>query len=74
MRGEPGPEVIAAFRGGRSDPATPVPGGQGRAFRCGDIFLKPVDDTAEAEWCAETFAAIKGDGFRVPGPIRASHG
>lgn len=74
MPGDPGAEVIAAFGCEPAGLTTRLPGGQGRAFRRGDLFLKPVDDPAEASWCAETLVAIEQDGFRVPRPIRAVHG
>jgi uncharacterized protein (TIGR02569 family) len=56
--------------------ATPqhLPGGQGRAWRCGDAVLKPVDDAAEASWLASTLEQLRVDGIRVARPIRSSDG
>ena len=58
MPGDPGAEVIAAFGCEPAGLTTRLPGGQGRAFRRGDLFLKPVDDPAEASWCADPSLGI----------------
>jgi hypothetical protein len=44
-------------------------GGTGRAWRVGDLVLKPLDCAArEIPWQAELFAAIEQDGFRIARP------
>jgi uncharacterized protein (TIGR02569 family) len=64
--------VLGAF--GASAPAVRLPGGQGTAFRAGDVVLKPTGLEAEAEWTAGVFERLVEDGFRVPRPVRASNG
>jgi uncharacterized protein (TIGR02569 family) len=50
-------------------------GGQGRAWRCADVVLKPVDSVAEADWVCEVLDAWPRDrGVRVPSPVRARDG
>jgi uncharacterized protein (TIGR02569 family) len=45
-------------------------GGTGRAWRVGDLVLKPLDCPApEILWQAELFSAIEHDGFRVARPL-----
>ncbi len=69
----PGPEVLAAF-GASADPL-PLPGGEGTAWRAGEIVLKPAGDPRVARWTADLYdslAGLPGSGFRVPRPVRAA--
>src|SRR4051812_43101220 len=68
----PSRSVIAAF-GVRDEPVA-LTGGEGLAFRVGDVVLKRVHDVAEAEWTQSTLAGIDQDGFRVATPVRAASG
>ena len=65
--------VLAAF--GVTD-VVPVrlPGGQGTAWRAGQVVLKPADSARAGRWSAEVYAALSGPGFRVPRPVRAVTG
>ncbi len=49
-------------------------GGQGGAFRCGEVVLKPCRNAVEARWVAQVHLEIQQDGFRVPRPIRTANG
>jgi uncharacterized protein (TIGR02569 family) len=49
----PGPEVLASF-GASADPV-PLPGGEGTAWRAGDVMLKPVGDPRVARWTADLY-------------------
>jgi hypothetical protein len=45
-------------------------GGTGRAWRVGDLVLKPLDCApAEIAWQADALAGIREDGFRVTRPL-----
>jgi uncharacterized protein (TIGR02569 family) len=76
---QPPPPVVALAFG---VPAGVEPrllsGGQGRAWRCGDLVVKPVDCVAEVEWVSEVLAGWPEDrstrGVRVPRPVRAVDG
>jgi uncharacterized protein (TIGR02569 family) len=64
----PPPRVLAAFGVSRGEPE-PLAGGTGRAWRVGELVLKPLDCAArEIPWQAELFAGIEEDGFRVARP------
>jgi len=65
--------VLAAFGAGAILPEH-LPGGRGLAFRCADIVLKPVTNTAESSWLAATFEQLRVSGIRVARPIRSSDG
>lgn len=61
---QPPPQVVAAF--GASSPLEPLAGGQGTAWRSGDLVLKPLDTSAEElEWQGRLFDSLDCDGFRV---------
>jgi hypothetical protein len=49
----PGPEVLASF-GASADPVM-LPGGQGTAWRAGEVVLKPVGDPRVARWTADLY-------------------
>jgi hypothetical protein len=80
----PGPEVLASF--GASADLVSLPGGQGIAWRAGEVVLKPAGDPRVARWTADLYrdldpldppdplgplAARRDPGFRVPQPLRA---
>jgi uncharacterized protein (TIGR02569 family) len=69
----PPTHVLAAFGAGSATPER-LPGGRGLAFRCADIVLKPVDNTAESSWLAATFEQLRVSGIRVARPVRSSDG
>src|SRR5262252_2945474 len=73
MRPDPG--VLAAF-GARADPV-PLPGGEGTAWRAGEVVLKPAGDPRVARWTADLYRDLgllagRDPGFRVPRPLRAA--
>jgi Phosphotransferase enzyme family len=71
----PGPEVLASF-GASADPVS-LPGGEGTAWRAGEVVLKPAGDPRAARWTADLYheLAIRRDpGFRVPRPLRTVAG
>jgi hypothetical protein len=49
----PGPEVLASF-GASADPVI-LPGGQGTAWRAGEVVLKPAGDPRVARWTADLY-------------------
>jgi hypothetical protein len=63
--------VLASF-GAAAEPVS-LPGGEGTAWRAGDIVLKPAGDPRAADWTAELYRILgeraAGD-FRVPEPVR----
>lgn len=72
MTAVPPASVLRAFRA-EGEPL-PLAGGEGRTFAAGHTILKPVDDAAEASWCAAVYNDLAGPGFRVPRPVRARSG
>ena len=67
--------VLAAF-GAAADPE-PLGGGQGHAWRCGELVLKPLDwamSPEELEWQGAVLDAVREDGFRVARLQRAHDG
>ena len=76
MRPDPG--VLAAF-GAHADPVR-LPGGEGTAWRAGEIVLKPAGDPRVARWTAGLYrdlgplAGRRDPGFRVPRPLRTAAG
>jgi hypothetical protein len=71
----PGPQVLAAF--GASAGPVRLPGGEGRAWRAGQIVLKPADEPQVARWTADLYHDLAGrprPGFRVPRPVRSAAG
>jgi uncharacterized protein (TIGR02569 family) len=67
-------ETLASF--GLAGPAIPLPGGEGRSFRVGEVVLRRenIDEVAEAAWRAELFAGIVTRDFRIPRPVRTAAG
>lgn len=51
-----------------------LPGGQGIAYRAGNIVLKPTDSEEEVLWFADTFRKVQPNGFRIPRYIRSTSG
>lgn len=69
----PSGDVLAAFNA-RGEPV-PLPGGQGRAWRVGDVILKPCGLPAEVAWVAEVLSTMAATAsYRVPQPVRAVDG
>jgi hypothetical protein len=67
--------VLAAF--GASAGPVRLPGGEGRAWRAGQIVLKPADEPQVARWTADLYHDLAGrprPGFRVPRPVRSAAG
>jgi len=65
--------VLAAF--GRSGELVPLPGGRGRAWRVGDLVLKPADLTPdELTWQAEMLPTVDVPDIRLSSPQRAVGG
>jgi uncharacterized protein (TIGR02569 family) len=69
----PSATVIASF--GVTGEPVPLAGGRGRAWRVGNMILKPNDlSPPEHEWQADVLARIRPDGFRLARPRRADDG
>jgi uncharacterized protein (TIGR02569 family) len=74
----PGPEVLASF-GASADPVS-LPGGEGTAWRAGEVVLKPAGDPRVARWTADLYrdldplTARPDPGFRVPRPLSTTTG
>jgi hypothetical protein len=60
----PAQDVLDAFEA-RGEPE-PLAGGTGRAWRVGELVLKPLD--ADIAWQHEVLAAVEENGFRVERP------
>jgi len=55
--------------------AQPLAGGQAEAFRAGDLVLKPVTETAPAEWLADALDGVGAPSdLRVTRPVRSRAG
>ena len=65
--------VLAAFGLAGVVPVR-LPGGQGTAWRAGQVVLKPADSVRAGRWFAEVYDGLNGPGFRVPRPVRAVSG
>lgn len=79
----PSPAVLAAFGAApgagtdRGAAPVPLPGGQGSAWRAGQLVLKPAGDLRVARWAAGLYLSLSGrqdPGFRVPRPLRCPAG
>lgn len=75
MDGQPPPEVIAAF-GARGELVRLAGGFHGRAWRCGDVGLKPLDLPLESlDWHAALLERLDGrSDFRVAPLLRTEEG
>ena len=72
---QPPAHVLAAF-GALAEPQ-PLAGGQGSAWRSGDLVVKPLDwamSPEELEWQGAVLGAVREEGFRVPRLRRAHDG
>jgi uncharacterized protein (TIGR02569 family) len=65
--------VLAAFGVAGAEPVR-LPGGQGTAWRAGQVVLKPADSVRAGRWFADVYDGLTGPGFRVPRPVRAVTG
>src|SRR4051812_34959514 len=64
---KPAQDVLETFDA-RGEPE-PLAGGSGRAWRVGDLVLKPLDRSAEEiAWQAEHLVPVDDDGFRLERP------
>ncbi len=70
----PPPHVLAAF--GATAVPEPLPGGQRRTWRSGDVVLKPLDvSVEELSWQAAVLTALDGArDLRVAPPVRSTRG
>jgi uncharacterized protein (TIGR02569 family) len=68
----PTPAACAAFRA--SGEPKPLSGGEGRAWRVGDLVLKPCSDPEEWIWLATTLPSVPQEGFRLALPVAAADG
>jgi Phosphotransferase enzyme family len=71
--------VLASFgaQTGADTAPVPLPGGQGSAWRAGQLVLKPAGDPRVARWTAGLYLSLSGyrdPGFRVPRPLRCRAG
>jgi len=73
MIDRPSLEVLVAF-GLREAFPFRLPGGQGVAWRAGDVVLKPTADIQEAEWSGSVLSGLREVGFRVSRPVLSSGG
>ncbi len=60
------PDVCRAF--GVDGPAERLAGGQGQAFRVGDLVLKPVENPDRYEWACRLINTVDNPAFRVSRP------
>jgi uncharacterized protein (TIGR02569 family) len=67
------PHVRMAFGVGEVAPAPVVWAGR-RAWRCGDVVIRPVADNAVASWSAGVLDGLHVEGVRLARPVRASDG
>lgn len=68
----PPTDVLYAF--GAAERPVRLAGGQGQTYRSGSVVLKPAQDDPETNWVAEFYSSVRGEGFRLPEPIRSSGG
>lgn len=71
----PPPALVLDTFGAGADPV-PLAGGQGGAWRCGDVVLKPLDTSEQMlRWQAELLPRFEGrPDFRVAPPLHARNG
>ena len=65
-------EVLNLF--GASGEVTPLSGGQGMTFRCGNIVFKPCSNPVEWKGLAQLLTKLRPIGYRIVKPIRALDG
>lgn len=71
-RPTPPPERVRAAFGVTSSEAELV--GDGPAWRCGEVELRPADDPVEAAWVAQVLDSLDVPGLRVGHPLRSTDG
>lgn len=65
----------AVLQAWEADEVVPLPGGEGTAFRAGDVVLKPVQEPARATWMAEELASLDPDpAVRIARPVASTGG
>ncbi len=64
--------VLKAF--GLSEDLVRLPGGQGQAFRSGDVILKPATNDERTRWISEFCLETTLEEFRLPQPVRTGDG
>ncbi|MEZ5339612.1 MAG: aminoglycoside phosphotransferase [bacterium] len=69
----PSAEVLAAF-GLQGVTPRLLADGQGRSWSATSAILRPVEDSAEAEYTAELYAGLNENGFRIPRPLASADG
>lgn len=67
------PHVRAAFGVADVEPRPVVWAGR-RAFRCGDLLVRPVPDKVVAAWSAGVLDGLKVEGLRIAQQVRSSDG
>ncbi|HZG92969.1 MAG TPA: TIGR02569 family protein [Pseudonocardia sp.] len=67
------PHVRSAFGVAEVEPRPVVWAGR-RAWRCGELLLRPVPDKVVAAWSAGVLDGLKVDGLRIAQPVRSSDG
>ncbi len=72
MSAAPARNIINAF--GPDKNSELFEGGQGEAYRAGDIVLKSVLDKKETIWCIEILNNFQSEKVRVTKPIKAKNG
>jgi uncharacterized protein (TIGR02569 family) len=69
----PASEVLQAF--GAAGTPEPLPGGRGKAWRVGDLVLRPVDEEEPPlGWQAEVLGSVRSADFRLSVPRRTAAG
>src|SRR3989344_3575153 len=65
--------IAIAF--GSKEEFIPLKGGQGTAYRSGNIIVKPADGVEQSRWLAEIFSKLpESDNVRLATPVRAITG
>jgi uncharacterized protein (TIGR02569 family) len=67
------PHVRSAFGVADVEPRPVVWAGR-RAWRCGELLLRPVPDKVVAAWSAGVLDGLKVEGLRIAQPVRSSDG
>jgi uncharacterized protein (TIGR02569 family) len=74
VTGYPPERVLAAF-GVDAGTVRRLHGGQGTAYRAGELVLKPLDRSIEQlAWEEQVLCDVRQDGFRLSPPVRAGDG
>jgi uncharacterized protein (TIGR02569 family) len=70
---DPPMHVRSAF-GVRDVPVAPLHTTAMPAWRCGEVLIRPVRDTALASWSSGVLDTLAADGLRIARPLRGSDG